>query len=112
MEHAPLANRLLEEMRLAHGELIAHSDASAPVRDGLHAIAQAITAALAGLSDNEVLMAPAPEEWSMAEVVEHVHEHDRRYQEAAQHGVMHYVEHGLEHALQLWKLRRDLGLSP
>ncbi len=112
MEPAPLANRLLEQMRLAHAELAAHTDASAPVRDALRAIGLAIAAALDGLTDNQVLMAPDPEEWSMAEVVEHVHEHDRKYEEAAQHGAEHYVEHGLEHALQLWKLRRDLGLSP
>lgn len=112
MEHEPLAARLLEAMRLAHEELIAHTVAGVPVRDGLGGVALSITAALDGLSDNQVLMAPAPEEWSMAEVVEHVHEHDRKYEEAAQHGVEHYVEHGLEHALQLWKLRRDLDLSP
>ena len=111
MEHAPLAARLLGEVRLAHEELIAHTNAGTSVRDGLQAVATAIAAALDGLSDERVLMAPVPDEWSMVEVVEHVHEHDRNYQEAAQHGVSHYVEHGLEHALQLWKLRRDLGLS-
>ena len=100
-----LAERLLRDVQQSHAALIAHTDAVEAARQGLHAVAQALAAGLAGLSEEQVLATPSPEEWSMAEVMEHVAEHDRKYVEFERLGIDHYVEHGLEHAVQLWRLR-------
>ena len=108
----PMASRLLSDMEDSHKALIEHSDADQPVRHGFRAIYEAVSAALADLTENQLVAAPSVDEWSMVEVVEHVAEHDRKYHEVEQHGVAHYVEHGLEHALQLWKLRHDLLPQP
>jgi hypothetical protein len=105
---SPRAARLLADIEQSHRALIdwAHADDSA--RRGFRAIYEAFSAGMAELSEDDLITAPAPEEWSMAEVAEHVAEHDRKYMELEHHGVGHYVEHGLEHALQLWRLRAGL----
>lgn len=100
-----LASRLLAEVEAAQQALLRASNAAQPAIDGLAAVRLALTAALADLSDEQLIASPSPDEWSMAEVVEHVAEHDRAYLELERLGAEHYVEHGLEHALQLWKLR-------
>ncbi len=103
--HGSLAERLLIEVRAAHEALIAHAQAAEPVRRGLSAVYEALAAGLSGMTEQQILATPTPDEWSMAEVVEHVAEHDRAYVEFERLGVDHYVEHGIEHALQLWRLR-------
>lgn len=105
MSLTPMASRLLSDMEASHKALLERSNADLPVRHGFRAVYEAISAALSGVDDDELVASPSAEEWSMAEVVEHVAEHDRRYVELEQHGIAHYVEHGLEHAVQLWKLR-------
>ncbi len=102
---SPIAARLLRDVRTAQTALAAHAGAGGATRDGLEALAALLTAGVAGLSDEQVLAAPAPEEWSMAEVLDHVAEHDRELDEYQRLGIDHYIEHGLEHALQLWRLR-------
>ncbi len=105
MQHTPMASRLLADVEAAQRALIEQGQADEPARHGMDAIRQAIAAALGDLTDERLIASPSPEEWSMAEVVEHLAEHDRAYIELQRLGVEHYVEHGLEHALQLWKLR-------
>jgi hypothetical protein len=105
MSLTALASRLLGEVEAAQQALLARGHAAQPASDGIAGVRLAIGAALQDLSDEQLLASPSPEEWSMAEVVEHLAEHDRAYIELDRLGIDHYVEHGLEHALQLWKLR-------
>jgi len=105
MPLTPLAARLLAEVEAAQRALLARGRAGQPASDGVASARLAIGAALQDLSDEQLLASPSPDEWSMAEVVEHLAEHDRAYAELDRLGIEHYVEHGLEHALQLWKLR-------
>lgn len=111
--HSPLATQLLGEVRQAHADLVARTTAAEPARRGLCALVEALSAGLADLTEDDILATPSPEEWSMAEVMEHIADHDRKYAELERLGLDHYVEHGLEHALQLWRLRpaRD-GVAP
>ncbi len=104
-EHSLIAGRLLAEVRASHNALITYTTAGDAARGGLNALYDALAAGLAGLSDTQVIAAPSLDEWSMAEVLEHVAEHDRKYAEFEHQGLDHYVEHGLEHALQLWRMR-------
>ncbi len=102
------ALRLLEAIERAHDELAAYANADAAARSGLRAVYLALAAGLEDIDDEWLLAQPAPEEWSMAEVAEHVAVHDHSYRELPQHGISHYVEHGLEHAQQLWRLRNGV----
>jgi len=95
------------DLESSHQALIDRTTAGEPERLGFRAIYDAIEAALIGVTEPDLLRAPSPEEWSMAEVVEHVAEHDRKYIELVGQGLRHYLEHGLEHAMQLWRLRPD-----
>ncbi len=111
-EYCVLAERLLAGIRSSHEALLAHTSASAAERQALTGLYQAFAAGVVGLSEEELLATPAPEEWSMAEVLEHVAEHDRKFDEYHRLGLGHYVEHGLEHALQLWRLRPPAPPTP
>ena len=102
---SPRAQRLLADVEQAHTALIEWSKADESARHGFRAVYEALLAGMSEVTEDQVIAAPSAEEWSMAEVVEHVAEHDRKYMELERHGVTHYVEHGLEHALQLWRLR-------
>ncbi len=104
-ETSPLAGRLLTAISGAHAALLAHTSAPEAVRSGLAAVYDALAAGVVGLNDDDLLATPSPDEWSMAEILDHVGEHDRVYDEARRLGVEHYVEHAIEHALQLWRLR-------
>ncbi|HLZ69827.1 MAG TPA: hypothetical protein VKV26_07950 [Dehalococcoidia bacterium] len=105
MQLTPMAARLLAEVEAAQQALIQRQPVDESVRRAMQAVSEAIAAALGEITDEHLLASPSPEEWSMAEVVEHVAEHDRAYTELQRLGIEHYVEHGLDHALQLWKLR-------
>lgn len=102
---SPRAQRLLGDMEQAHLALIEWSKAGDAARHGFRAIYEAFSAGMAEVTEEQLIEAPSAEEWSMAEVAEHVAEHDRKYMELERHGIGHYVEHGLEHAQQLWQLR-------
>ncbi len=104
-DHCDMAVRLLGGVQSAHAALIAHTGAPEPARRSLGALYEVLSAGLTGLSEDQLLAAPSPDEWSMSEVLEHVAEHDRKYVEFRRLGLDHYIEHGLEHALQLWRLR-------
>ena len=105
---SPRAARILSDIEQSHRALITWANADDSVRHGFRAVYEAFSAGMAELTEDELIAAPAAEEWSIAEVAEHVAEHDRKYMELERHGVSHYVEHGLEHALHLWRLRSDL----
>lgn len=109
LDYCPLAERLLAGVRGSHAALIAHTGADAAAQQGLRALHDVLAAGLAGLSEAQILHAPSADEWSMAEVLDHVAEHDRKYDEFHRLGLDHYIEHGLEHALQLWRLRLQPG---
>ena len=109
MTHCGMARRQLDAVRASHTALIAHAGADEAVCSGLRAVLDALTAGLAGLTEDQMLATPTPDEWSIAEVLDHVAEHDGKYDEFRRLGVDHYVEHGLEHALQLWRLRTQGG---
>ena len=102
---SPRSARLLSDIEASHRALIDWAKADDSTRHGFRAVYEAFVAGLSEVSEDQVIAAPTAEEWSMAEVAEHVAEHDRKYIELERHGIAHYVEHGLEHALQLWRLR-------
>lgn len=102
---SPRAARLLSDIEQAHRALIEWSGADESTRRGFRAIYEAFESGVSELTEDDVIAAPSAEEWSMAEVAEHVAEHDRKYMELEPHGISHYVEHGLEHAHALWKMR-------
>jgi hypothetical protein len=102
---SPRAQRLLGDIESAHIALIDWTKADEAARRGFRAIYEAFAAGMSEVTEEQIILAPSAEEWSMAEVAEHVAEHDRKYMELQRHGIGHYVEHGLEHALQLWQLR-------
>jgi hypothetical protein len=99
------AGQLLEAIAEAHDRLCARAEADAASARALRAVHEAFAAAFDGTAEEILLTPPGAEEWSMAEVAEHVAEHDGKYVELERLGIAHYVEHGLEHALQLWRLR-------
>jgi hypothetical protein len=101
----PTARQLLVDLQASHQALIERTGASEPEQRAFRAIYEAIEAGLTGVSEADLQRSPSAEEWSLAEVVEHVSEHDRQYMELVGQGLRHYVEHGLEHAIQLWRLR-------
>ena len=109
---SPRAARLLADIEASHKALIEWSSADDTARHGFRAIYEAFAAGMAELNEDQLIQAPTAEEWSMAEVAEHVAEHDRKYIELDRHGVGHYVEHGLEHALQRWRLRATRAGQP
>jgi Protein of unknown function (DUF664) len=109
MSLAPTAQRLLTAVQASHQALIERTGAAEAEIRGFRAIYDALEAGMSGLSEIDLLRSPSEEEWSMAEVVEHVAEHDRNYMELVGQGLRHYLEHGLEHAIQLWKLRPPEG---
>jgi hypothetical protein len=105
MDLSQTARRLLRDLEASHQALVEHTGAGEAERRGFRAIFDAIEAGLSGVDESDLQRSPSPEEWSMAEVVEHVAEHDRKYVELVGQGLRHYLEHGLEHAIQLWHLR-------
>jgi hypothetical protein len=102
---SPRAARLLKDLEDSHRALIVESGADDVMRHGLRAVYDAFAAAMAGLDEDRLITSPQADEWSMAQVIEHVAEHDRKYRELQERGLVHYVEHGLEHAGQAWRLR-------
>lgn len=105
VDYCATAERLLARVHEAHAALMLRTGADDVTRRGLRALYDALAAGLVELTDAQVLAQPSLNEWSMAEVLDHVAEHDGNYAELARLGIHHYVEHGLEHALQLWRLR-------
>lgn len=100
-----MAHRLLQDLEQAHAALIEQTNADEAYRRVFRVISEAMSAGMDGFGDEELTRSPSPEEWSMAEVVEHVAEHDWKYVELIGQGLDHYVDHGLEHVMQLWRLR-------
>ena len=101
---SPEAQRLLEDVRRAHEQLIAHFRADEAHRRAFRAVYEALESALGDVDDAH-LIAPIADGWSPAEVLVHVAEHDRKIEEATRVGIEHMVEHGLEHARGLWLAR-------
>ena len=108
MELSAYAAGLLAAIDESQRALVTRSAADQPIQEGLRAVSEALSAGLSGLTDAQIGAVPEIDQWSMAEIAEHVAEHDRRFIELERHGAIHYVEHGLEHALQLWRLRARL----
>lgn len=101
---SPEAQRLLEDVRRAHEQLIAHFNGRETHRRAFRAVYEALESALGDVDDAH-LVAPIGDGWSPAEVLVHVAEHDRKIEEATRRGIEHMVEHGLEHARGLWLAR-------
>ena len=103
-----IAARLIARLDAAHAAFAGRPDVEATVLRGLAAVREAVVAAVTGIDEGSILRAPAPDEWCMAEIVEHIADHDASADEVESLGLDHYVEHGLEHALQLWRLRQSV----
>ncbi|MDP9237854.1 MAG: hypothetical protein M3P30_10765 [Chloroflexota bacterium] len=106
----PEAQRLLEDLRHAHEQLIVHFDAGEPQRRGLRAVYEALESAL-GDMDEQRLDAPIDGGWSPARVMVHLAEHDQQIEEATREGIEHMIEHGLEHARSLWLVHASEGAA-
>lgn len=100
----PEAQRLLEDLRRAHDQLITHFHCDEAHRRAFRAIYEALESAL-GDVDEARLQAPIDGGWSPARVLVHVATHDQQIEEATRQGVEHMIEHGLEHARDLWLAR-------
>jgi len=101
---SPEAQRLLEDVRRAHEQLIGHFHGGETHRRAFRAVYEALEAALGDIDDGH-LVRPISGGWSPAEILVHLAEHDRRIEEATRRGIEHMVEHGLEHARALWLAR-------
>lgn len=101
---SPEAQRLLDDVRRSHEQLLKHFDAGESHRRGFRAVYEALESAL-GEVDDAHLIAPIDGGWSPAEVLVHLAEHDQKVEEAARRGIEHMIEHGLEHARSLWLAR-------
>jgi hypothetical protein len=101
---SPEAQRLLDDVRRSHEELIAHFTAGDAHRRGFRAVYEALESALGDVDDAH-LIAPVDGGWSPAETLVHLAEHDRQIEEASRRGIEHMIEHGLEHARGLWTAR-------
>lgn len=101
---SPEAQRLLEDVRRAHMQLIDHFRADESHRRAFRAIYEALESAVGDLDDAR-LNANHGDEWSPARVLVHLAEHDHQIEEASKRGVEHMIEHGLEHARALWLAR-------
>jgi hypothetical protein len=101
----PEAQRLLEDVRTAHEQLLRHFGAGEPQRRAFRAVYEALESAL-GDMDEAHLQAPIePGGWSPARLLVHLAEHDHQVEEATRRGIEHMIEHGLEHARSLWLAR-------
>jgi hypothetical protein len=101
---SPEAQRLLDEVRRAHEQLISHFGADEAHRRAFRAVYEAFESALGDIDDGRLLRS-VDGEWSAAEVLVHVAEHDHKVEEAARRGIEHMIEHGLDHARGLWLAR-------
>ncbi|MBI5289655.1 MAG: hypothetical protein HY873_11850 [Chloroflexi bacterium] len=100
----PEAQRLLEDVRHAHEQLMAHFHADEAHRRAFRAVYEALESAV-GDVDEAHLQAPIDGGWSPARILVHLAEHDQGIEEATRRGVEHMIEHGLEHARSLWQAR-------
>lgn len=101
---APEAQRLLEDIRHSHEQLISHFRADDAHKRGFRAVYEALESALGDL-DEQRLITSTDGGWSPAQVLVHLAQHDQQIEEAAERGVEHMIEHGLEHARDLWRAR-------
>jgi hypothetical protein len=104
---SPEAQRLLEDVRRSHEDLLARFHAGEAQRRGFRAVYEALESAL-GDVDEVHLTAAVDGERSPAEVLVHIAEHDRRIEETERRGIEHMIEHGLEHARALWLARNAM----
>jgi len=100
----PEAQRLLEDIRRAHEQLMAHFGADEAHRRAFRAVYEALESAV-GDVDEAHLQAPIDGGWSPARILVHLAEHDQGIEEASRRGIEHMIEHGLEHARSLWQAR-------
>jgi hypothetical protein len=107
----PEAQRLLEDIRHAHEQLITHFECGEPQRRAFRAIYEALESAL-GDVDEAGLQAPIDAGWSPAQVLVHIATHDQQIEEASRDGVEHMIQHGLEHARGLWLARGPSSEGP
>ena len=102
---SPEAQRLLDDVRHAHEQLLTHFRADESHRRAFRAVYEALESAV-GDVDDALLQAPGEGGgWSPARVLLHLAEHDQQIEEASRRGIEHMIEHGLEHARSLWLAR-------
>lgn len=107
---SPEAQRLLDDVKRSHEQLIAHFSAPEPQRRALRAVYEALESALGDIDEHR-LAEPIAGGWSAAQVIVHVAEHDQKIEEATRDGVEHMIQHGLEHARDLWRSRSPGGAA-
>ena len=101
----PEAQRLLDDVRNSHEQLIAHFKAGDAQRRAFRAVYEALESSL-GDVDDAALQEPLEKDgWSRGQILVHLAEHDRKIEEATRRGVEHMIEHGLDHARGLWIAR-------
>jgi hypothetical protein len=101
----PEAQRLLDDVRHSHEQLLTHFQSDEAHRRGFRAVYEALESALGDLDEAHLQAPISGDEWSPARVLVHLAEHDQQIEEATRQGVEHMIEHGLEHARGLWLAR-------
>ncbi len=107
---SPETQRLLDDVRRAHEQLIAHFNADEAHRRAFRAVYGALESALGDI-DNAHIHAAIEDGWSPARILVHLAEHDHGIEEASRRGIEHMIEHGLEHARSLWLARLPVASS-
>jgi hypothetical protein len=105
---SPESQRLLDDVRHAHEQLITHCGAGEAHRRAFRAIYEALVSALGDVDDAH-LNAAIDGGWSPARILVHLAEHDQGIEEAKRRGIEHMIEHGLEHARSLWLARMPVA---
>ena len=106
---SPEAQRLLEDVRRAHEQLIEHFHMDETHRRAFRSVYEALESAVGDIDELGLNEPLEPGGWSPARVLVHLAEHDRKIEEAHERGVVHMIEHGLEHARPLWLARGTGG---
>jgi hypothetical protein len=99
---SPEAQRLLDDVRRAHEQLIEHFSADERHRRAFRSVYEALESAVGDIDEQGLNEPLEPGGWSAARVLVHLAEHDRQIEEAHERGLVHMVEHGLDHARAIW----------
>jgi hypothetical protein len=105
---SPEAQRLLDDVRHTHEQLMTHFHSGEAHRRAFRAIYEALESALGDVDDAH-LHASIDDDWSPARILVHLAEHDQQIEEASRRGIEHMIEHGLEHARSLWLARSPVA---
>jgi uncharacterized damage-inducible protein DinB len=98
-------DNLFDQLAGAHAALVKEFQATVPVVEGLAQVRRSLQAEAITIGAARWEGEPAPGEWSLRQMLEHVVAHDQKWEEGRTKGVEHYVDHGQRHIEQAAKIR-------